>query len=388
MINNEIISDRINKTGPTSGFDYLRIILALGVLAWHSIEVTNGAAFSKELSSGIFRPVMAIILPMFFALSGFLVTGSLERTKNLLSFLTLRIIRLVPALSVEILLSALILGPILTTYYLGNYFLDTRFFAYFLNIIGVIHYELPGVFENNIIPNTVNMSLWTIPYELECYIAISALYVLSLTTNLKRFLFPLVVIFAFLFTVLSVYLDVVKVAGPVPGRGLVLAFLVGACIYLYKDVIILSTGLAVASLIASILLLSFPIAIYFSVIPIAYLTVYLGMSNPHKVLIVRSGDYSYGMYLFAYPIQQFYVSLIGSFGGWFLNFGLATVTAFCYAMFSWHCVEKPILGKRHAILNAVTQLKERATFERPRWIRFGRVDRSEVRASGRDGIAS
>ena len=97
---------------------------------------------------------------MFFALSGFLVAGSMERTPKLSQFLTLRIIRLVPALAVEVLLCALILGPLVTNKPLWDYFAAPEFWAYFRNIVGDVHFTLPGVFEDNKLPRIVNASLW------------------------------------------------------------------------------------------------------------------------------------------------------------------------------------------------------------------------------------
>ena len=65
-----------------------------------------------------------MIVPMFFALSGFLVAGSFERSKTLITFLGLRVFRIVPALSVEVFLSAIILGSFFTTNDLRNYLSD------------------------------------------------------------------------------------------------------------------------------------------------------------------------------------------------------------------------------------------------------------------------
>jgi len=62
---------------------------------------------------------------------------------------------------------ALILGPLLTEFPLSAYFRDSEFWAYFLNILGEIHYHLPGLFIHN--PTTaVNGQLWTVPFELAC----------------------------------------------------------------------------------------------------------------------------------------------------------------------------------------------------------------------------
>src|ERR1700744_2350383 len=132
-----------------SGFDYLRIVLAVGVVLAHSFLLPTGPAGENNWYF-MFAP---LIVPMFFALSGFLIAGSFERAKSLFVFFGLRVFRIAPALSVEVLISALILGPLLTDYSLRQYLAAPEFHAYFLNIVGEIHYVLPGVFLHN--PNNL-----------------------------------------------------------------------------------------------------------------------------------------------------------------------------------------------------------------------------------------
>src|ERR1700691_2724048 len=88
----ETLEARMNA-GRTPGFDYLRIGLAVGVVCVHSVVTSYGPA-GEGIWSGPLRPLVAAILPMFFALSGFLVTGSLLRAKTLTEFVTLRGLRL------------------------------------------------------------------------------------------------------------------------------------------------------------------------------------------------------------------------------------------------------------------------------------------------------
>lgn len=100
----------VMAAGRTTGFDYMRLVLATAVLCTHSIDVSYGVKFTIEFANGPIRPLIALLLPMFFALSGFLVAGSLERCRSLVSFMGLRVIRLAPALAFETVLAALILG--------------------------------------------------------------------------------------------------------------------------------------------------------------------------------------------------------------------------------------------------------------------------------------
>ena len=143
-----------------AGFDYMRIVLAATIIGLHSLNVTLGLGQALQVQSTL-RIGVAMILALFFALSGFLVTASLLRCKSLISFLGLRLLRIGPALAVETTLSAIIIGSLFTELPLAQYFADPKFHAYFLNIIGDIQYELPGVFLNNPLPKLVNCQLWT-----------------------------------------------------------------------------------------------------------------------------------------------------------------------------------------------------------------------------------
>ena len=150
----------------------MRLWLAISVVFVHSPTTTNGVdPFLTTPLNCYFRAV----LPMFFALSGFLVAGSLERCKTLLTFLGLRVLRIYPALAVEVVLSAFLIGASVTTYPLHDYFTAPLLFHYLRNSFGDIHFFLPGVFNTNPWPGMVNFQLWTVPYELFCYALLTAL---------------------------------------------------------------------------------------------------------------------------------------------------------------------------------------------------------------------
>jgi peptidoglycan/LPS O-acetylase OafA/YrhL len=120
-----------------------------------------------------------LMVPAFFALIGFLVTGSALRLRATIPFLIFRLLRILPALLVEVTLSALILGAIFTTLPLSSYFHDPQFFRYFGNIVGWITFQLPGVFESNYV-SIVNVNLWTLLAELDCYLVTAALMITGL----------------------------------------------------------------------------------------------------------------------------------------------------------------------------------------------------------------
>jgi peptidoglycan/LPS O-acetylase OafA/YrhL len=341
-----------------SGFDYLRLVLATAVVLSHTINVSYGRDYTLSVWSGPMRPFLAIILPMFFALSGFLVAGSLDRCKTLVSFLGLRALRIVPALFVETILSAFFLGLIFTTLPLREYFTDKLFYTYFLNIFGSIHYFLPGVFTHNAWGAHVNNQLWTLPYELECYFTLSVLVFIGIVKKPKLFISFLVIynIALFGYYLTRSHVPSVTVAGPI----LVECFMLGVAGYLYRARIGWSWQLGLLSAAATLTCLSISAGDYFCALPATYLTIYLGLMQPKRIARLLSGDYSYGIFLYGFPLQQAVAATIGPHE-WYMNFLLAFPLTVGLAVISWNRVEKPALQMRPQLLQLenqfLTQLK-------------------------------
>ncbi|WGS22326.1 acyltransferase family protein [Bradyrhizobium sp. ISRA463] len=141
--------DQQKGFGP--GFDFLRIALAISVVAAHTPYVATGGSAPEQMWI-VWFPQYAILV-MFFALSGFLIAASGLRL-SLKEFLVNRGMRIVPALAVEIVLSALILGPIFAALPLSDYFASAGTYKYFTNVVGLVNYVLPGVFAGNPAPGS------------------------------------------------------------------------------------------------------------------------------------------------------------------------------------------------------------------------------------------
>ena len=337
------LEDQLEATkGRSSGFDYMRLILAILIVAFHSIVTTYGLSAHETMLRSWQGAFIVQMLPMFFVLSGFLVAGSLERCRSLISFLALRALRIFPALGVEVVLSALLMGPVFTSLTLTEYFSSPIFSSYILNIIGDVHYNLPGVFERNPI-SVVNAQLWTVPTELECYILLSALSLLTLTKRRNLLLFTYV-LFIVAYGIRGVQRTDISL---LPARVLIEHFMSGVVFYLYRDRVPFDGRLAaVAFGLALIPPLVEPRAIYFSSPAIAYLTVYLGLLNPRKISFLQRGDFSYGLFLYGFPIQQALMATLPGGREWWINIAIALPLALGFAMFSWHVVEKRMLRLR------------------------------------------
>ncbi|MGL3606584.1 acyltransferase family protein [Rhizobium sp. G187] len=354
--------------GRPTGFDYMRIILSILVVWIHTARVTTGDDLFIWESAA--RPFLKSVLPMFFILSGFLVAGSLGRARTLVSFLGNRFIRIYPALAVEVFLSALLLGVLFTSLSPSAYFTDPEFFRYLFNVTGHIHFTLPGVFETNPDGGTANIQLWTVPYELECYAAIAILFLVGVVRY--RILSILAVVGC------TITYGLIRYAkhGPewasfptvMSGNLLICGFLLGVVFYLYRDRILWDRrlfGLSCASVLFSYWYTS--MGDFLALPGLAYITIFLGLCSPRKIGILKGADYSYGIFLYGYPIQQALYALGPAGQNWFVNGLLATVLAAGFAAMSWHFVEKPALKLRRVVM----ALEER-WLELSRRLRFRR----------------
>jgi len=336
-----------------AGFDYLRFILALAVIVWHSIVVSYGAEIELVVGFGPLRPFMFSVLPMFFCLSGFLVAGSLVRN-TLIAFLTLRIIRIFPALAVDTLVSALIVGTIATSLPFKEYFSDPDIYQYFLNTLGIIQYDLPGVFENNPLPKMVNQQLWTIPYELECYIVLAVASYFGLVRRPTLFLLCLTI-----FTVGQFFAEyyMEQNGGGIrilsSGRGLLLSFLWGVAMFLFRKSIPMSALIAAFCAVLIYTSVYSRAGMIFSVVPASYICVYFGVQNRMSSKIRSLANYSYGLFLYGFPLQQLYSWIFVDHREWYFNSAFTIASALVLAAISWHLVEWPIMKNRSTFISFV-----------------------------------
>jgi peptidoglycan/LPS O-acetylase OafA/YrhL len=134
-------------------------------------------------------------------------------------------------------------------------------------------------------------------------------------------------------------------SGVVPGTSLIISFLVGVAIYLYRDLIPWDRRLGWILTILGLGMLYFPLGQFVAVFPLAYTTVFFGLENPRKLAVLK-GDYSYGVYINGFVVQQVFTSLGPWTHHWWLNIGVCVPVTLAVAVLSWNFVEKPALGWR------------------------------------------
>ena len=313
------------------------------------------------------RPIGAIPIPMFFALSGFLVANSMMRSQSVSAFITLRVLRLMPALVCLTFVTAMIIGPVVTELPLGEYFRGTRFFTYWLNAIGDVRYFLPGVFHWPNRVGVVNISLWTIPWEIGCYGGILAMFVFGILRRPREVAFVCLLIWIVLTVQQSLDPVGFDEASRPSGRLLAICFFAGVLLYAFRHQVPLSRAWFLASLAASALFLSRADTAFLAPLPIAYVTVYFGLLDLPRIPVLMSGDYSYGIYLYAFPMQQLYMWLdpigLTRFAPyhyeWYANIIFALPMTIVCAMLSWHFVEGPVMSRRKLVTERVRRFEER-----------------------------
>lgn len=342
------------------GFDLLRLVLASGVVLWHCFPLTTGSTQLIEQTPLWF--LLSAMVPMFFALSGFLVTASAERT-SVWPFLLNRAAP-IPALVSVILVAALVVGPIATTLPLGEYFRSPVLYRYLLGVTGLVGFELPGVFGDLPLPYNVNGSLWTVPHELLCYLIVAALMLAGMLRNLRFMLLFFLLLFAGAALAempvrpgwaapLSFLLDSVHFA---QGSKIIPYFLFGSILYSGRRHVPDSNLLGWLAL-AGVLLVGVlvapetrkgPLLWLVMAAPLTYIVVWLGLKRLPMPALLAGKDLSYGVYLWHFPILQLIVWKAG-ITHWWLLLPAAIGPVGLVAWVSWMRIEKPALLLRRSI---------------------------------------
>jgi peptidoglycan/LPS O-acetylase OafA/YrhL len=344
------------KNRRENNFDALRLIAALSVILSHAFFNAQGTEKNDPLNwlTGNQSMLGLAGVFVFFAVSGFLVTQSFEQTDSPLRYLVKRCLRIFPAYLVCLVLTAFVLGPIVTTLPLGDYLQHAEPWRYLFynSFFDIRVHELPGVvFVNNQTGLEVNGSLWSLGCEFDMYLMVLVLGVFRLL--------KLPVCLALLALGMAcIHFDQLSFLG---GWGWTLSFFAaGMVLYKLRDTRIFDWRIAVLALAG--LALSIPLRQFILFFPVfgCYLALYLAL-NPKLPIIpaTKFGDLSYGLYIFGWPSEELVIWLMHGQATWWQEFLLSTLLAGSLAFLSWHLVEKRALrlkpgkawqGRKHGIL--------------------------------------
>lgn len=334
-------------TDRSNNFDALRFWAALAVLWSHAFPIAHGEAVAQPLYrlSGGQTTLGGVAVACFFVISGFLITRSFERSAGASRFAEARALRIMPALLVVLAVVAFVLGPCLTSWPLPDYFASSEPYRYVVQIASFTgHAELPGVFEQNPVPH-VNDSLWTLRYEVACYVLVHGLGVARL---LRREV--TLGLYALTVAILAVLEGTHGgAAGDLPGPGRMLdfgaLFLAGAVVHQWRVPLRAHWAwLCLAGLLASLLTSHFATA---QRLLLPYLVIVLARGVSMRIPSpARLGDLSYGIYIYSWPVTQLAVMMLPN-PNWFTTGLLATPITLVLAFVSWHAIEKRALALKH-----------------------------------------
>jgi peptidoglycan/LPS O-acetylase OafA/YrhL len=292
--------------GRDNNLNLIRLVAAGAVLVSHAFPITLGASADEplELLTGLSLGGHAVAV--FFVLSGLLIARSHDRAGSSARFVTARVMRLFPALAVVLVLTVLA-GAAVTTLDPAFYFTSSATLLYVPGNLSLffLQYALPGVFVNNPMGPAINGSLWTLFYEVVCYIGVFVLGMLGVLRS--RGLFTLVftgIAAAFLFS-----LDWAPASG-FAYRADLLAHLafpfgLGVLAYVWRDRLPIDGRIALGLWLLPVLANWAGLLLPAIMAALGYSTLWFGFAVKGPLLAYnRIGDYSYGLYIYAFPVQQ------------------------------------------------------------------------------------
>jgi len=323
-------------------FLLLRFLAAVLVMYGHSYGFAGAhhGDFISRLNWGDGVYCGSIAVDMFFAISGFLVTGSYLKRANLEIFLKARALRILPAYLCCIVLSALVLGAIYSELPLVGYWSDSATWRYIdanLWLSPPLGWKLPGVFTNNFMKDTVNGSIWTLPAEVRMYAWVAILGLIGVLHRrwLANAAFAALLLVGYFAPDQLPLLQInwLRLGG---------FFLAGAFCYVNRDHIPMSTALAAALVALAIATHGMPAFAVALGAALTYFCLWFAYV-PSFHFFNRFGDYSYGVYLWGFPIQQAVSETMGGPTKAWVSCVISLAVTLPIAAASWHWVEKPAL---------------------------------------------
>jgi peptidoglycan/LPS O-acetylase OafA/YrhL len=348
-----------------------RLILATGVILWHSFPLTG-----RHIP---YEPVHQFLsdtwVDGFFAISGFLITASWLNKPQLRNYFAARGLRILPGLWACLIITAFIIAPLSVAIQGGsavNLLLSHAPIAYVLKNSAVVPLQLDVGGTPHGIPfaHIWDGSLWTLIFEVLCYIAVAVFGVVGLRN--RRWVTPAALTLALVCSALlppwNTFAEqppgtrpivdpatALLVLGAIVAR-LAVMFLAGVLLYQFRNVIPARWPLVAVS--AAIVLASMVLPNYrlIGAIPLAYAIVVSGALIHNKRLRLRT-DLSYGVYVYAFPIQQLLIICGLGIINPIVFAIIAAIATLPLAALSWFFVEKPAMSlksrlKRRSIATA------------------------------------
>lgn len=324
-----------------NNFDFLRFFAASAVVFGHCYWLSGAGAVEPTRVFTGSMDTADIAVNLFFVMSGFLIAASWVNSRSVLDFAAKRALRIFPALCVSTLFTVLIVGPLATGLPLKEYLLSSQTLRYLSNTVLVTQFHLPGVFTANPFPDTVNGSVWTLPYEVLMYTALLTMGLLRVFGRIAVLVVPvsLMLLYFHLAPALGLESDMLRKA-----TRLGMFFFFGSALYLYRRNLPWNWKVALSMLALSLLSARTELWFYIHVLTLPYLTIYLAhLPIPRLSGFGKHGDFSYGIYIFSFPVQQLLMHWLYPQLPLVAFMLVSLAASIAIAALSWHFVESPAL---------------------------------------------
>lgn len=288
--------------GRHNNLNLIRVLAALGVIFSHSFSITQGPDNPGtwfDRVSGNRLSVGGIAVAVFFLYSGFLIAKSCERHRKFSEFFRRRVLRIFPELALCVCLCVILAGVFVSDLTPAAYFSSPQTYRYLLNCVLFPIHTLPGVFGENPYPDVVNGSLWVLSVQFVCYLFCFAVFkITGFGRRIMLFLFAVLIAAACLYAVFGggFMLSAVRA---------VLEFCLGMEIWVFRDRILLSPLIAAVSGVCFFLGCAFGYDLAAMLVFFPYLCFWFGWGTKHIFdSFSAKQDYSYGIFLWGFPVQQ------------------------------------------------------------------------------------
>jgi peptidoglycan/LPS O-acetylase OafA/YrhL len=341
-----------SASGRDNNFNLIRFLAAALVLYSHAYPLSGTPGEPLEKLAGFSLGHFAV--DVFFAVSGFLVTGSLLGKRRLGPFLRARVLRIFPALVASSVLTAFVVGALHTSLPLPVYFREADTWRFALQNATCwpwqIVYGLPGTFTHVPVSDVVNGSLWSLPFELNMYAGLAIAGLLAYTgprllgDRVLRAIVAGAVVAILAYTANETF-EFANGFTTRQGIRLSALFATGAAFYVLRERVVLSRAWFAAALagLGTALVWGHAVAVLYTV-SLQYVVLWLacvpaGFVRRYNAL----GDYSYGFYLWAFPVEQSVMAWYPGASRIALTL-LSGLPTLALAMLSWHLLESPMLA--------------------------------------------
>jgi peptidoglycan/LPS O-acetylase OafA/YrhL len=321
-----------------------RLGLAAEVILWHSFRITGTEVSSKAVVQLLF----AVGVDGFFALSGFLIASSWLRHPQVRDYLVARALRILPGLYVCLIVTAFVFAPISLAVQGGSamgLLRSSAPFEYVLKnatLLADLQLDVDGTPRRVPVAGLWNGSLWTLIWEVLCYLAIAAIGVVGLAD--RRWVSPAILALA---VGAAILLPPLTFPGVWTLQQLAVRFAImfsaGALMYQWRDVIPARWSLVALSVLIVLVSSLLPDYRVLGGFALAYAVIVSG-SLIHNKRLTLPTDLSYGTSIYAFPTQQLLAVCGLSALNPFLFFAIATTATLPLAALSWFVVEKPALS--------------------------------------------